>query len=58
MYVTKTCKLLKQKQTNNPPQKKPQTFTLSVRIEQVISLLRLIEKPFMKLVIHNFNKYN
>lgn len=30
------------------------TFVLSVKFEQVIPLLRLIEKPFMKLVTHNF----
>jgi hypothetical protein len=31
------------------------TFALSVRTEQVIPLPRLIEKPFIKLVTHNFS---
>lgn len=45
--MTKTWKLIFKK-----------TFAFTVGIEQAISLLRLMEKLFMKLVIHNFNKCN
>lgn len=42
MYMTKTHRL--------------KNFAFSRRIEPAIPSLRLVGKPFVKLVIHNFNK--